>query len=140
MNIPAAAYSDLLEMALTHEARSAKLLKAFRSIANSTCCGSCQEAALVARAALEEVGIDYRSVPSAMLTPYGKERQEEQAITDLLAERDTLSAHVAQLESALRDLHDDIVERFDMLNPSTNVGLVNAVEAARAALRGEVKP
>lgn len=34
--------------------REAKLVEALRSIAANTCCGTCQEAALVARAALRE--------------------------------------------------------------------------------------
>lgn len=35
-------------------AAAPKMLEALRSIANNTCCGSCQEAALVARAVIAE--------------------------------------------------------------------------------------
>lgn len=80
MSVTNAVYADLVEMALTHEARSAKLLAALQSIAKSTCCGSCQEASLVARAAIDQIVIDYQNIPSAMLTPYGKERQEVQRL------------------------------------------------------------
>lgn len=51
-----------------------------------------------------------------------------------------LIAAAPELLDALEDLANDISERFDMDDPSTNPGIRRAVEAARAALakaRGE---
>lgn len=44
------------------------------------------------------------------------------------------SAIQAQLVAALKDITGDICERFDMESSSTNPGIKNCVENARAAL------
>jgi len=41
----------------------------------------------------------------------------------------------AKLAQALRELEEDISDRFDMDSPSTNPGMKHAVNAAREALR-----
>lgn len=45
-----------------------------------------------------------------------------------------LLAAAPELLEALRELSDDIADRFDMGSPSTNPGMKNAVATARAAI------
>ena len=92
------------------------LEKALRSIAANTCCGGCQEAALVVRAAL-------RVKPCMNGPPKGGPLTLEQC--------KALQARVASLEAALREIVDEgdgdpTAEWF--------------VEVARSALSGAAQP
>ena len=50
------------------------------------------------------------------------------------AQGDAKDAINAELVAALKDITDDICERFDMESSSTNSGIKNCVERARAAI------
>lgn len=59
--------------------------------------------------------------------------------TDAVLHRRSLDA-ITELTEALKDLSDDIAERFDLDSPSTNPGIKINVEQARAAIARATQP
>jgi hypothetical protein len=59
--------------------------------------------------------------------------------TDAVLHRRSLDA-ITELAEALKDLSDDIAERFDLDSPSTNPGIKIYVEQARAAIAKATQP
>lgn len=59
---------------------------------------------------------------------------EKNDIAAPAAQGDAVDAINDELVAALKDITDDICERFDMESSSTNPGIKNCVERARAAI------
>lgn len=81
---------------------------------------------------LREIAAD---VGKNCFSPYGDRIYEvSTACAAAEQQRDEMAAQVEMLRVALKDIHDDMVERFDMESPSTNPGMKFVVKQAAEAL------
>ncbi len=99
----------------------------------------------IARGESVELWSDW--VTNVIPSPWEPAEHFEIMAQEWMDDADSLRQHAIQLKTerdelleALKDLSDDIAERFDLKSPSTNPGIKIYVEQARAAIVKATQP